>query len=574
MVAAALAALCIGAGALSTVAAPPEILTAPRVGYGGRARMGAWTPVWIDITAPSSGLDGAVTVAATPPTGGSIVRYSTPVRAAPGARVRIFVPVIFYDARVPGTVELEDGGRRIASLPIPRLRSVEEVIVALSSEPLGAEDVAARAERVEIAYLGPEDLPPVWQAYEGVRLLVIRSLDERRLNDTQRQAMRRWVWTGGRLLAMPSGDDTRHLQGPTLAPLLPGGIAARSTAATPGRPIIMLTPRPGSEPFGDADARGLRWRHGRGQVLLWDRDGADPLSRGEPAEVRAWEQALASGVPAPPPDLEPTLAPLRPVPVRTQVLVTVLVLAYMLAVRRLSRLAATMRPAALVLVAVSVLVATITAVRVAAVARRDASGVVASVVVTTIPGTGSGFVQMLARTVTSQRSDFVLRASGGLLLRPAPASGVVVVEHGQEAVVRGSGGGLRLAGSGVVPVLITGSVERQPAGDVAVVANRSGVRLEKPWIFNGGRVQPVADIGADARLPLEAQRWQARDRLQRTEPNHQLLLWAFTMLESDAILKATPTWLVGWLRDPGLGLRWGNRSESTQALILVPLAAR
>jgi hypothetical protein len=298
------------------------------------------------------------------------------------------------------------------------------------------------------------------------------------------------------------------------------------------------------------------------------------LSRGEPAEVRAWERALAIGVPAPPPDLEPTLAPLRPVPVRAQVLVTVLVLAYMLAVRRLSRLAATMRPAALVLVAVSVLVATITTVRVAAVARRDASGVVASVVVTTIPGTGSGFVQMLVRTVTSQRSDFVLRAPGGLLLRPAPASGVVVVEHGQEAVVRGSGGGLRLAGSGVVPVLITGSVERQPAGDVAVVANRSGVRLEKPWIFNGGRVQPVADIGADARFPLEAQRWQARDRLQRTEPNHQLLLWAFTMLESDAILKATPTWLVGWLRDPALGLRWGNRSESTQALILVPLAAR
>jgi hypothetical protein len=81
-------------------------------------------------------------------------------------------------------------------------------------------------------------------------------------------------------------------------------------------------------------------------------------------------------------------------------------------------------------------------------------------------------------------------------------------------------------------------------------------------------------MSGDARVPLDAQRWQARDRLQRTEPNHQLLLWAFSLLESDAILKTTPTWLVGWVRDPALGLRWGNRAESTHALVLVPLAAR
>jgi len=81
-------------------------------------------------------------------------------------------------------------------------------------------------------------------------------------------------------------------------------------------------------------------------------------------------------------------------------------------------------------------------------------------------------------------------------------------------------------------------------------------------------------MSGDARVPLDAQRWQARDRLQRTEPNHQLLLWAFSLLESDAILKTTPTWLVGWVRDPALGLRWGNRAESTPALVLVPLAAR
>ncbi len=537
--------------------------------------MGAWTPVWIDIVAPASGLDGTAVVATASSAGspGPAVRYSTRVRAAPGARLRVFVPAVFYDARAPGAVEIEDAGRVVTSLPIPRLRSAEELIVAVSSEALGAEAVAARVERLDVAYVGADDLPPVWQAYEGVRLLVIRDLDERRLDDAQRDAIARWVWAGGRLLAMPSGDDPRHLSGPTLASLLPGVIAGRTEGTTVARTVFKLTARPGSEPLAGVPSWGLRWQHGRGQATLWDRDVADALTRGQPAALRAWEEVMMPGPPTALPDLEPTLPPLRPVPARTQGLVAVLVLAYVLAVRRLSRLAASMRPAAIVLVVVSACLATLLAARVAVAARREASGIVASIVVVQLPGTGSGLVHMLARTVTSQTGGFTLQASGSLLLRPAPSSGVVV-EHGQQTRVLGIGSGLRLAGSGVMPVSITGSLERLPAGDVAVVANRSGVRIEKPWILHAGRAQAIPEMSGDARVSLDAQRWQARDRLQRTEPNHQLLLWAFSLLESDAILKATPTWLVGWLRDSALGLRWGNRSESAYTLVLVPLATR
>jgi len=557
-----------------SIAAPPSsIIAASKVGYGGRVRMGGWTPVWIDIVAPASGLDGTAAVASASSAGspGPAVRYSTPVRAAPGARLRVFIPAIFYDARAPGAIEIEDAGHTLTSLPIPRLRPAEELIVALSSEALGAEAVAVRVERVEVAYVAAEDLPPVWQAYEGVRLLVVRDLDERRLDDAQRRAVQQWVWAGGRLLAMPSGDDTRHLSGPTLASLLPGVTAGRVDGTASARAVFTLAPRPGSERL--VGGRGLRWQHGRGQVMLWDRDAADPHARGQLEAVRAWEEVMTPGPPTALPDLEPTLAPLRPVPTRTQVLVAVLVLAYVLAVRRLSRLAASARPAAIVLVIVSAGLATLIAARVAVAARHEASGIVASIVVINLPGTGSGLVHMLARTVTAQASEFTLQAPGGLLLRPAPASGVVV-EHGRQTRVLGIGGGLRLAGSGVMPVSITGSFARLPAGEVAVVANPSGVRVEKPWILLAGRAQAIPEMSGDARVPLDAQRWQARDRLQRTEPNHQLLLWAFSLLESDAILKTTPTWLVGWVRDPALGLRWGNRAESTPALVLVPLAAR
>jgi hypothetical protein len=574
--AAAVAAVILALGLTAhAVSAPPAIIIAAAVGHGGRVRMGTWTPVWIDLVAPAEGLDGAAVVAATAPAGapGRAVRYATAVRAAAGARVRVFVPAVFYDARAPGSVGIETPRGLIASQPLPRLRPAEEMVVALSAEPLGAEDVTARTRRADVVYVRPQDLPPVWQAYEGVSLLVVRDLDERRLDDAQRQAIRRWVWTGGRLLAMPSGDDVRHLRGPTLEPVLPGLVTGRTEPAGTGRTVLALRARPGGEPFGHGAVRGLRWRYGRGQVVMWDRDAADPRARGRPEMLEAWGAVLALDPAAPLGDLEPTLAPLRPVPVRTQLMVAALVLAYVLAVRHLSRLAASVRAVAVAVVAASVVTATFVAVRVAAAARRDASGVVASIVVVGLPGADDGLVHFLARTVTAQTGIFALQAPGELLLRPAPAAGVTI-EHGLQTTVRGSAGGVRLAGTGVVPVAMTGSLDRLPAGDVVAVANRTGVRLERPWIALGGRVQSVPEIGASARITLDAQRWQTRDRLQRTEPNHQLLLWAFSLLESDAILKMTPTWLVGWLRDPALGLRWGNRFESTHALILVPLTPR
>jgi hypothetical protein len=537
--------------------------------------MGTWTPVWIDLVAPSGGLDGAVVVAATVPAGapGRAVRYATPVRVAPGARVRVFVPAVFYDARAPGSIEVEEAGGVIASQSLPRLRPVEEIVIALSAEPLGAEDVTARTRRAEVVYVRPQDLPPVWQAYEGVGLLVVRDLNERRLDDAQRQAMIRWVWSGGHLLAMPSGDDLRHLRGPTLAPVLPALVTGTAEAAGTGQTEVALRARAGAEPFGRDGMRGLRWRHGRGQVLLWNRDAADPRARGRPEMIKAWEAVLALDPPASLGDLESTLAPLRPVPMRTQLMVAGLVLAYLVAVRRLSRLVASVRAVAVAVVAISVVTATFAAVRVAAAARRDASGVVASIVVVGLPDADHGLVHLLARTVTAQTGTFTLQAPGSLLLRPAPAAGATIA-HGLQTTVRGGAGGVRLAGAGIVPIAVTGSLDRLPAGDVVMVANSTGVRLVRPWIAFGGRMQSLPEIGAGARVTLDPQRWQTRDRLQRTEPNHQLLLWAFSLLESDAILKTTPTWLVGWLRDPALGLRWGNRFESTHALILVPLTAR
>ncbi len=537
----AMAAIAVAVIALSGLAhaAPGAVLDVAGIGFAGRARLGAWTPVWIDVTAPASGVDGTLTVEAPAPTGQPVVAFAVPVRAAPGVRVRVFVPAILSDPRSPGTVRLDDARGRLAVVPLPRLRPVDEIVLVLSSEPLGAEAAAARAGRIDVAYLTADVLPPVWQAYEAVRLLVVRDLDERRIDDAQRASIRNWVWTGGRLLAMPAGDDRRHLRGPTLWPLL---------------------------------SRAAGGQVGRGRVTVWDRDGADPATRGGPEEQQAWERVLAGGGPAPPANLDATLAPGRPVPLRIHLIVGALVLAYLLVVRRLSRALAAMRPAAVVAAVLVIVTATWAAARLGVFARRDASGVVASIVVEAIPMTGHGLLVISARTVSSHGGPFVVSSSNALLLRPVPPAPVVVV-RGAEAAVQGSGGSVQLTGTAVVPVAISGAISARAGVTAITVTNGSGRRLEFPWLFVRGRVQPLPAIGEVLQRVVDEQQWQPHDRLQRTEPNHALLQWAFSRLEADAILKGIPAWLVGWMRDPSLALKWDGRPEVPLQLVLVPLRA-
>ncbi len=519
-------------------AAPASGIELVSVGFSGRVRLGAWTPVWIDITAGGD-LDGVVVVDAATPSAQPVISFATPVRAAAGARVRVFVPAIFSDLRAPGTVNVRIGRESVASVPIPRLRPVDELVVALSSEPLGVETAAARSGRLDVVYVQPDTLPPTWQVYEAVRAVVIRDLDERRLDDRQRQALRDWVWTGGRLIVMPSGDDTRHLAGPTLRPLR----------------------------AGPADGR-----QGRGVVVFWDRDAADPQRRGDASMLAAWSDTLGEPTANTATPLDATLASTRAVPPHVHAIAGALVLGYILAVRRAAPWVARLQTASVLAVAALVSATTVAAAYTASYARREASGLVGSVAIEAMAGTGHAILMVAARTITSHPGAFEVAAAPGTLLRPLPPAGVTVF-HGEPSAVRGRGTGLQVTGATIISVPVTGAYDSRGSAAVLTVTNRSGRVLERPWLYSGGRVQSLPDIGGQARLTVDEQQWQTADRLGRTEPNHAVLSWAFARVESDAILKASPAWLFGWWRDTALGLTWNGRAEAPLQLIMVPLVA-
>lgn len=494
--------------------------------------------MWIDVTAAAD-IDGTVLVETATPSGAPVMLFGAPIRAAAGAQIRVFVPAIFFDGRQPGVVHLHAGGGRVASVPLPRLRSTDELVVVLSAEPIGAEPAAARLDRLEVAYVAPEVLPQSWQAYGGVRLLVVRNLDERLLDEAQRMAIRHWVWVGGRLLLVPAGDDTRHFGGPTLGPLRAGAAAGRI---------------------------------GRGAVITWQHDPSVRAGLGDPLDAREWEAVLTPRVAPHAAGLEPLVPATRRVPGRVHLAVGALILLYIALVRRVSRWLATLRPAPVAACALLVAACVAAAVQVSVVARREASGVVTATVIEGLPGTRHGLVHIYGRTVSADGGRFSVSASPEMLVwatAPAP----VRMVQGPVTTLEGRGVSVQLAGTAVLPLPVTGVHEQADEVERITVTNQSGLTLEHPWVFSYGRVQAVPAIGESARITLNRQAWQAHDRLQRTEPNHQLLLWAFSRLQADAILKATPVWLVGWWRDPAAALTWGGRSEKTRQLVLVPLEA-
>lgn len=548
------------ASAPSRAAAGGSIVTVT-VGFDGRARTGAWTPVWVEVVAPAQGLDGTLTVTTASPAGGVATRYAVPVRAGPGATVRVFLPAVFHNARAPGVLTLDDaGGGHLARVALPRLRPVDEVVLALSRAPLNGARWLAGAARAEVVYLPAEHLPPVWQAYEAVRLVVVRDLDERRVDDDQRRALHQWVLAGGRLVAMPSDDDVRVLAGPTLRPLLP------AVVRTGPRGEIVVRPVAGARVDGPPGARVVWAVRGRGHVVLWEWDGSRPT----PADAvgGAPGAMLQAAAPAVPPELEGTLPPARPLPLQVQVGAAALVLAYIVAVRRLSSLAAGRGALGLLTACAVTLLAAAGALVLAGIARRAASGPVASVVVEHLPGTDSARVLAVVRTVAAPGSTYVLHLAAGALVRPATPIGLTVVRRPDGADVIGADSA-RLVVHAMGSGRVRGTIDRAYTRAVIQLAN--GLRLERAWIHATGRVHPLPAVAGRAVLALDASRWTTRDRLARTEPNHALLVWAFSLLESDAILKAHPAWLLGWMRDPAFSLRWNGRVEVPWQLVLAPL---
>jgi len=235
----------------------PQV-TAIRLGFDGKYKVGLWTPVWVTLAGGAETVSGRVVLTA-PDGDGVPTRYTTddtqPVELPAGAEKTVLLYAKFgrVHGRVTVDVKGEDGilaSRSFSPGQIPAAVLATEELIVTAGRPLVVEtgeqkkiDVIQKAVRpwhrkehesvVTASVTRADELPDRWHGYEGVDTLVITASEVDpasgkvklygELSSDQIRALTRWVELGGRvILCVGSQGEAMLGQGGPLADLAPG----------------------------------------------------------------------------------------------------------------------------------------------------------------------------------------------------------------------------------------------------------------------------------------------------------------------------------------------------------------
>ncbi len=205
-----------------------------RLGFDGYVQTGAWTPITVVASNDGPDLDGELRVEVDPLTG-SRTLYTRAIDLPQGSRKAVTLYVA--DITAFGNevrVDLAGRGRIVASERV-RLATVSPTTLLVgvwsdTPQALAALDgVKPSSGEVRLVLLGAGDLPdsPVgWQALDA---LVVADADTGQLSPSQRDALRAWLASGGRLVVVGGVGFQRSLSG--FADLLPVSVEGTQTVS-------------------------------------------------------------------------------------------------------------------------------------------------------------------------------------------------------------------------------------------------------------------------------------------------------------------------------------------------------
>jgi hypothetical protein len=222
--------LCTGA----LLAAEQKIKIEARTPWSALGKRNCWTPVMITVENEGPDISGVLQIV-TQDAAGSPVSYARRINLAQGTKKRLFFylsPDCFKHTFEISLVSRK--GRPVASEQ-GMMRVVEsgEVLVGMVQHRLGPRGAAglnllvssqrqagARATSISLGTAFVDDLPDCWYGYEGLDLLVWIKPDFSSLSSRQRAALKKWVFSGGRLL-LSVGPHWQEVKDSFLDDLLP-----------------------------------------------------------------------------------------------------------------------------------------------------------------------------------------------------------------------------------------------------------------------------------------------------------------------------------------------------------------
>jgi hypothetical protein len=568
----------------SALAAAPSIGFNVATGFDGYFIPGSWTPLRIDLVLPSS-FEGVLAIDVT--SAQALVRtFRFPVRFVGGARHQLHADVVIPDPRYPLMLRLLSGTHEIArySVSLGAARAVDGVVVVLAAEAVGLEFLTNAPGRLRPAYLVEEGLPIRWQSYEGVRAVVIRDLQDMRLQDLQREALREWVAQGGRLVVM--GPELLHsARPPWLMDLLPAvprnELVTEAVTLVPDHPgpvtLALMSPRPGASAWPDrGPPQRLEWRYGRGTVTVWTFDALASTIRTSPTLVQQWQHVL-TGL-APSVIATRTLADVVPttpaLPGLAQLALALSVIAYIAALRWVLPRAALHR--GWMLLGAVVVGAGGLMYGVAAVARSSVAAIAQVSLVETIPDVRLARVTTYAGVTAPFGGTFQLVAPLQATIRPVTGASVNLTDGPpsiEDPIPLRRG---RFEILQVIPLAVRGTVARSPQGFQVAIENPDELPVRDPILYLDGQIYrlPVLRTRTVAMFDLTQGEPIERYQVGRDTLADRLRQWTFVGPGSDAIIKRGQPALIGWVEDARLMVRSPQTQRSTAAsLLVVPLAS-
>ncbi|TWT39580.1 hypothetical protein [Blastopirellula retiformator] len=212
------------------------------LGFGGRFKVGVWSPIRVSLTAGEKPLSAKIHVASFDSDGVPVEHRwteSEPAQVEPGQTQTFVLPVkvgrtnsridVILESETDSGAERSVWNANVAELGQPVLASQQ--LWLLAGELTGIEDVL-RQQRIQpneasqLATITPDQIPGDWRMLEGAdRLLIVGGQADawKKLTTDKLQAIDWWIKLGGQIF-LAVGADSQQLYTPEapLASLLPG----------------------------------------------------------------------------------------------------------------------------------------------------------------------------------------------------------------------------------------------------------------------------------------------------------------------------------------------------------------
>jgi len=211
----------------------PPVTFRAQAGLDGFAKPGAWVPVKVDVSNDGPDLSAQIVVVERSIVPGGSTQFVRPVELPRQSHKQVWV--YWASSATQVDVRLMANNTIVAeqTLRVARLDSRDRLYGIMSSSPSSFNWLAtirSAGQNTRLAQLAVDDLAPQAEALASLDALIVHDADTGILASAQRDALRRWVERGGRLVVAGGPNWQRSAAG--LADLLPVTVSGvRSVSA-------------------------------------------------------------------------------------------------------------------------------------------------------------------------------------------------------------------------------------------------------------------------------------------------------------------------------------------------------